>query len=74
MRSIESGPGSWWVSIAAAVAARMVSMSSTTWSGGSPPSRRPRSIEPRVGMNRRPTRRAASISAPSTSPPSAGKT
>ena len=54
IRSIESGPGSWCVSTAAAVAARIVSMSSTTWSGGSPPWRRPRSIEPRVGMNRRP--------------------
>ena len=36
-RSIESGDGSWWRSIAAAVASRIASISSTTWSGGSPP-------------------------------------
>ena len=48
--------------------------SSTTWSGGSPPRLRPRSIEPRFGRNRRPTARAASISAPSRSPPPDGNT
>ena len=74
IRSIESGPGSWWASTAAAVAARMASRSSTTWSGGSPPRERPRSIDPRVGRNRRPISRAASISAPSRSPAPWGKT
>ncbi len=74
MRSIESGDGSWWRSIAAAVASRIASISSTTWSGGSPPRLWPRSMEPRVGRKRSPTVRAASISAPSRSPPSAGKT
>ena len=63
IRSIESNDGSWWVSIAASVAARMASMSSTTLSGGSPPLLCPRSIDPRVGWNRSPTRAAASISA-----------
>ena len=38
-------------------------MSSTTLSGGSPPLLCPRSIDPRVGWNRSPTRAAASISA-----------
>ena len=56
IRSIESNDGSWCVSIAASVAARMASMSSTTLSGGRPPLLWPRSIEPRVGWNRRPTR------------------
>ena len=38
------------------VAARIASRSSTTWSGGSPPWLGPRSIEPRVGWKRSPTR------------------
>ena len=38
-------------------------------SGGSPPWRRPRSIDPRVGWKRRPTVRAASTAAASRSPP-----
>ena len=38
-------------------------MSSTTLSGGSPPLLWPRSIDPRVGWNRSPTRGAAAISA-----------
>ena len=74
IRSIEPGDGSWNRSIAACVAARIVSMSSTTSSGGSPPELAPRSMEPRVGWNRRPTSAADAIVAPSTSPPSRGNT
>ena len=62
-RSIESGDGSWWRSTASDVASRIASISSTTWSGGSPPRLAPRSIAPRVGRKRSPTERAASISA-----------
>ena len=72
--SIASGDGSWCASIAATVPASAVSIDSTTESGGSPPSEAPRSIDPRVGWNRSPIRRAASIVAPSTSPPSRGNT
>ena len=74
IRNIDSGPGSWKRSIAASVAARMLSRSSTTESGGSPPWERPRSIDPRAGWKRTPIRPAASISAASGSPPSRGKT
>ena len=70
--SIESGDGSWNFSIAAWVAAMIASRSSTTSSGGRPPALAPRSIEPRVGWNRRPTSRAASTVAASRSPPPAG--
>jgi hypothetical protein len=72
--SIDSGDGSWNRSIASSVAASAASVSSTTLSGGSPPSDCPRSIDPRVGWNRTPICCAASISAASTSPPSFGKT
>ena len=59
IRTIEPGDGSWCRSIASCVAIKIASRSSTTWSGGSPPSRWPRSIDPRVGWNRTPTRPAA---------------
>jgi hypothetical protein len=73
-RSIESYAGSWNLVIAASVAASTVSRSSTTESGGRPPWLAPRSIEPRVGWNRRPTAAAEPISAASRSPPPAGNT
>ena len=74
MRVIESGAGSCQRSIAACEAARIVSWSSTTESGGRPPADCPRFIEPRVGWKRTPIRRAARISASSRSPAPAGNT
>jgi hypothetical protein len=73
-RTIEPGDGSWNRSTASWLAARIASSDSTTESGGSPPWDWPRSIEPRVGWNRRPIRPAAETVAPSTSPPPRGKT
>ena len=59
IRSIEPGDGSWCSSRARSVPASAASVVSTTESGGSPPRLCPRSIDPRVGWNRRPTSRAA---------------
>jgi hypothetical protein len=73
-RTIAPGDGSWKRSIASALAARIASRSSVIESGGSPPLLCPRSIAPRHGWNRSPIARAASISTPSRSPASRGKT
>ena len=74
IRSIDSNDGSCQRPIAASVAARITSRSSTTSSGGRPPLERPRSMEPRQGWKRSPTDAAASISAASRSPAPPGKT
>ena len=73
IRTIAPGAGSWKRSIAAALAARIASRSSTISSGGSPPLLRPRSIAPRHGWKRSPIARAASISTASRSPAWRGK-
>ncbi len=73
-RTIAPGAGSWWRAIAASVSARIVSRSSTTSSGGSPPRECPRSIDPRVGWNRSPTSPAARTSAAKRSPRPDGNT
>ena len=74
IRTIASKDGSCQSSTAAALAARMSSIDSTTESGGSPPLLCPRSIDPRAGWNRSPTSAAAPISAASRSPPPRGNT
>ncbi len=55
MRVIAPGEGSWWASITRRVSARIVSASSTTESGGRPPSDSPRLIDPREAWRRSPT-------------------
>src|SRR6202165_2416621 len=74
IRRIEPGEGSWNRWIASSVAARMVSMSSTTRSGGRPPLAWPTSIDPRQGWNRTPSCSATSISASSKPMTPEGKT
>ena len=49
IRTMAPGAGSWKRSMAASLAARIASRSSTTSSGGSPPSDCPRSMDPRHG-------------------------
>ena len=56
------------------VSARISSASSTSESGGRPPSDSPRSIDPREGTRRTPSSRAAVISASTRSPAPRGKT
>ena len=68
MRTMAPGAGSWKRSMAASLAARIASRSSTTSSGGRPPSDCPRSMDPRHGWKRTPRPRAASISTSSRSP------
>ncbi|SKU87678.1 Uncharacterised protein [Mycobacteroides abscessus subsp. abscessus] len=68
------GAGSCQRAMAASLASSAVSIDSTRPSGGRPPADLPKSIDPRVGSNRRPTCRAASISASSRSPASEGNT
>ena len=52
IRVIAPHARSWWRCTASSLAARIESSSSTTWSGGSPPSFCDSDIEPRVGWNR----------------------
>ncbi len=59
--------------MARSVSVSAVSVPSTAKSGGRPPWDSPRSIDPRAGWKRRPSSRAAWISAPSRSPAPRGK-
>jgi hypothetical protein len=74
IRTIEPIEGSWNRSTASSEAASASSVVSTTESGGSPPSRSPRSMEPRQGWKRTPSSRATSIATANRSPAPAGWT
>ena len=67
-RTIAPGAGSWCNATNRSESARISSSSCTTSSGGRPPSFTDRLIDPRVGWKRKPSSRAASISAPIRSP------
>jgi hypothetical protein len=71
-RSIDAGAGSWNAATSRSESASTASSSWTTESGGRPPSFCETVIDPRVGWNRRPTSRAAAISAAHRSPPARG--
>src|SRR6266480_7787730 len=73
-RTMAPQPGSWCAATSRSLSASTSSSSCTTESGGSPPSLAEIVMEPRVGWNRRPTSRAAAISADHRSPPPAGAT
>src|SRR5215472_4535293 len=73
-RTMAPQPGSWCAATSRSLSASTSSSSCTTESGGSPPSLTDSVIEPRVGWNRRPTSRAAAISADHRSPPPRGAT
>lgn len=74
IRSIDDGAGSWNDLMASSVRTRASSVSSTSWSAGSPPADWPMSMDPRQGWNLTPSCLAASISASSRSFPPLGKT
>ena len=68
IRTMAPGAGSWWRATWRSLSARISSSSSTTLSGGRPPSFSDRLIEPWVGWNRMPSSPAAVMVAVSRSP------